>query len=97
MKNGFIKVAAATPALRVADPAFNVSEMQKIAHCAAQKGVRVLVFPELCITGYTAGDLFFSEVLTRGARTALNDYLQGTAALDLSSGVGLPLVRRDRL
>ena len=97
MKNGFIKVAAATPALRVADPAFNVSEMQKIAHCAAQKGVRVLVFPELCITGYTAGDLFFSEVLTRGARTALNDYLQGTAALDLISVVGLPLVWRDRL
>lgn len=97
MKNGFIKVAAATPALRVADPAFNGSEMQKIAQHAAQEGVRVLVFPELCITGYTAGDLFFSEVLTRGARTALNTYLQGTAALDLISVVGLPLVWRGKL
>ena len=63
MKHGFIKVAAATPTLRVADPTYNVAEMIQLAKDASANAVDVLVFPELCISGYTCGDLFFSSTL----------------------------------
>ena len=76
MKYGFIKVAAASPKIRVADPFFNVSEMINTAKRAAEYGVTVLVFPELSITGYTCGDLFFSDTLISGAENALKKYLE---------------------
>ena len=58
MQDGFVKIAAATPALRVADCAYNASEIVRLAEQAADKGARLIVFPELCLTGYTCGDLF---------------------------------------
>lgn len=91
MKNGFIKVCAATPKLRVADPAYNVGEMLRIAAEANEAEVRVLVFPELCITGATCGDLFFSEPLIAGARAALERYVAKTRDYNMVSVVGLPL------
>lgn len=97
MKNGFIKVAAATPKLRVADPAYNLIELVRLANDAAAREVRVLVFPELCVTGYTCGDLFGTDILVSGARQALLDYLDQTSKLDLISMVGVPLVWRDKL
>ena len=97
MKNGFIKVAAATPHIRVADPYCNVAELIRIAHDADKKGARVLVFPELCITGYTAGDLFYSETLLRGAQNALAEYLEKTKDIEMISFVGLPLTWHNRL
>ncbi len=97
MKNGLIKAAAAAPKLRVADPAYNLSEMLRVAQRAEEAGVRVLVFPELCLTGVTCGDLFFSETLLNGAAHALSKYLTKTAALDMVSVVGLPLIWQNTL
>ena len=97
MKNGFIKVAAAAPKIRVADPSYNVGEMLRIAKEAAKQEVKVLCFPELSITGYTCGDLFFSSTLLQGAKDALATYVKETAELDLISFVGLPLEWNQKL
>ena len=97
MKHGFIKVAAGSPKIRVADPAYNVGEMIRIAKEAAKKEVKVLCFPELSITGYTCGDLFFSSALLDGAKNALATYVKETAELDLISFVGLPFEWNQKL
>lgn len=97
MKQGFIKVAAASPRLRVADCKYNVAEMIKLAKLASEKGVKLLVFPELAITGSTCGDLFFSTVLQNGAIEALKVYLAETKDSDMISVVGLPFRYRDTL
>ena len=66
MRDGFIKIAAATPDLHVADCAYNTSEIVKLAKEAAAKGAKLITFPELCLTGYTCGDLFLQETLRTG-------------------------------
>jgi Carbon-nitrogen hydrolase len=66
--HGFVRVAAAVPALRVADYAFNVERILGLLARAQDEGVAVLVFPELCLTGYTCADLFHQTVLQEGAR-----------------------------
>ena len=71
MRDGFIKIAAATPDLHVADCAYNTSEIVKLAKEAAAKGAKLITFPELCLTGYTCGDLFLQETLLEGAMQAL--------------------------
>ncbi len=91
MKNGFIKVCAAVPKIRVADPQYNVAEMLRLAEEADRAGVRVLVYPELVLTGATCGDLFFSESLIDAARVALERFVAKTKDLNLISVVGLPL------
>ena len=58
MKHGFIKVAAMTPKIKVADPIYNAKEIGKGIEEALSKGAKIVVFPELCLTGYTCGDLF---------------------------------------
>ena len=97
MKHGFIKVAAATPRIRVADPQYNVEEMIRLTKEAQEKQARVLVFPELCITGSTCGDLFYFDTLVKGAESALASYLQETAGFDMLSVVGLPVPYGSRL
>ena len=97
MKHGFVKVGTATPHGRVADPAYNASEMARIAKNAAAEGVSVLVYPELCITGYTAGDLLLSETLLNTAMDALKSYLTETETLDMVSVVGLPITVGNKL
>ncbi len=97
MKHGFIKVAAGVPKARVADPAYNVGELSRIAADAADAGVRVLVFPELSLTAYTCGDLFGTDLLLDGAKHALADYLKQTEKYDMISVVGLPWLYRDKL
>jgi len=91
MKNGFIKVCAAVPKIRVADPQYNVAEMLRLADLADREGVRVLVFPELGLTGATCGDLFFSESLIDAAHAALERFVAKTRDMNLISVVGLPL------
>ena len=71
MRDGFIKIAAATPDLHAADCAYNTSEIVKLAKEAAAKGAKLITFPELCLTGYTCGDLFLQETLLEGAMQAL--------------------------
>jgi NAD+ synthase (glutamine-hydrolysing) len=90
MKNGFIKVAAASPSIRVADCRRNVQQMITIADRASDLGVKLLVFPELSITSASCGDLFKSSSLLSGALDALNEYIDATAESDIISVVGLP-------
>lgn len=91
MKNGYFKVAAALPPLRVADPNYNTAELIQLTHRASDMGVSVLVFPELCITGSTCGDLFQNDTLLNAAKQSLVQYLKQTEALSVLSVVGLPL------
>ena len=90
MKNGFVKVAAATPVVRLADTKANCEAHVALAQKAFGEGVRVLVFPELSLTGATCGDLFTNDTLLQGAQDALKAYLDATSKLDMVSVVGLP-------
>ena len=71
MKQGFVKVASATPRIRVADPVYNAQVICEQAKEAAEHGAKIVVFPELCITGYTCNDLFLQELLLEKAKEAL--------------------------
>ena len=83
MKNGFVKVAAASPVIRVADADYNAERVIEVISSAAQKGVKVLVFPELTLTGCSCYDLFTHRVLLDGAREALLRVAETTADFDL--------------
>lgn len=70
MKDGFLKVAAATPDIRVADVAYNTEKICSLIDEAVDAGAKLVVFPELCVTGYTCGDLFAQDILLKEARLA---------------------------
>ena len=91
MKQGFVKVAAATPDIRVADVRYNTEKICEAIEAAADERAKIVVFPELCITGYTCEDLFSQEVLIREARTALLEITKFTADKDILVFVGVPL------
>ena len=91
MKQGFVKVAAATPDIRVADVTYNTKKICEAIEEADQERAKILVFPELCITGYTCGDLFTQDVLLRDAKAALLKIAGFTADKDILVFVGLPL------
>ncbi len=91
MKDGFIKVAAATPEIRVADVAYNTENICRLIDETTNEGAKIIVFPELCITGYTCGDLFTQEVLLREARAALHKIAEYTREKDALIFVGVPL------
>ena len=91
MKHGFIKVAAAVPAVRVADTEYNVQQMESLIAQAEGKGVELLVFPELSVTGYSCQDLFRQQLLLDKAEEALLVLLDFTRKLDVISVVGLPV------
>ncbi len=96
--HGFLRVAAACPRVVVADPEANATEIVRLSALASGAGAQVVVFPELAITGYTAGDLFFSlSTLIQGASKALLRLLHETAALPTVIAVGLPLALDGRL
>ncbi|TGY97965.1 NAD(+) synthase [Petralouisia muris] len=97
MKNGFIKVAAVTPKVRVADPVSNKQAIiEKIEEAERQRAVAV-VFPELCITGYTCGDLFLMEPLLTQAKEVLLDIAAETNGKNMLVFVGLPFAWKGRL
>ena len=91
MKDGFLRVCAATPQLKVADCAFNAQRTIELAVQAAGQGAGLVVFPELGLTGYTCGDLFLSQTLLEGAESALGAVIEGTKQLDCVVAVGLPV------
>lgn len=91
MQDGFIKVAAGTPRVRVADCAHNAKEIISLILQAEQEGVKLLALPELCLTGYTCGDLFLQSVLLDGAEQALSEILTATADTEVLTAVGLPI------
>lgn len=91
MKDGFIKVAAVTPKIRVADVDYNAGEVVRLAREAAEKGAKIIVFPELVLTAYTCNDLFLQSPLIRKAKQALSDVAEKTSDLDTLLFVGFPL------
>lgn len=97
MKHGFLKVACATPKIKVADCTYNVNEMISIAKEANDARVKVLVFPELCITSYSCADMFFSNVLLDSSRKALIRYIDQTKDYDMLSIVGLPMFYENKI
>lgn len=97
MKDGFIKVAAGTPNVQVADCEFNAAEIIKMVREMEAEGARVMVFPELCITAYTCGDLFWQENLLEEAKVQLMRIAEETADVDAIIFVGLPLEYKGKL
>lgn len=91
MKNGFVKVAAATPDIRVADVEFNTQNIINAMEEAQKNGTKILVFPELCVTGYTCSDLFDHSVLLKASRKALLEIAENTSDKDMLVFVGAPL------
>ena len=97
MNDGFLKAAALSPSLRVADCAYNTSQILSQLKDAAARGVRLAVFPEFCLTGYTCGDLFLQRTLQQGALDGLQTLLDASRELDVVALVGLPLLVRGKL
>ncbi len=97
MLDGFLKTAVATPTIRVADPAYNAKQIGNALEQGAEQGVKLLVFPELCLTGYTCGDLFLQPLLLDGAEQALAGLLEQSKHLPLLAAVGLPVAVEGKL
>lgn len=91
MKDGFLKVAAATPDIRVADVVYNTEKICGLIDEAVDRGAKIVVFPELCVTGYTCGDLFAQDILLNDARLALHRLAEHTTDKDALVFVGVPL------
>lgn len=89
---GFVKVAAGIPLVRVGDPAHNAAQLEALIREAAAQGAQVVAFPELCLTGYTCGDLFLKPFLAQAAERVLGALLRRTESLDVVFLVGLPVV-----
>ncbi len=91
MKHGFLKVAACAPRVFLGNPKKNADEILKVAEDVAKQGASLAVFPELCITGYSLGDLFFQRTLRDSALDGLDAIRRGSKKLDMALVVGLPL------
>lgn len=92
MNYGFVKVAAAVPHVKVADCKFNAERIEAQILTAEGKGVQIIIFPELSVTGYTCGDLFGQQLLLEEAERALIHILDTTRQLDIISILGMPVV-----
>ena len=97
MKDGFIKVAAATPKIKVADPAYNTEEILKIIDETEKNGASVLVFSELTISGYTCGDLFLQQPLLTECKNQLVRIVKATEDKSMLVVVGCPIVIKQKL
>ena len=97
MKYGFLRAAAASPGLRVADVAYNTQEIIKSMREYAARNAQLLCLPEFCLTGYTCSDLFLQETLIRGAEQGLAEILAASCGLNLVTVVGLPVRRSGKL
>lgn len=91
MKDGFLKIACATPDVRVGDCDYNTDRILELIAQAHEQGVKIICFPELSITGYTCGDLFLQETLLRSAEENLNRIRLATKDMDIVAIVGLPV------
>lgn len=97
MRQGFIKVAAVTPKIKVADPVYNAAVVCKELEKAYAKGAKIIVFPELCLTGYTCGDLFLQQLLLEEAEKQLFTVAEATRDKDALVMAGLPMERDGKL
>ena len=91
MKDGFVSVACGTPKLRLADCRYNAEQTFQMLRQVEKAGVKVLVLPELGLTGYTCGDLFYQGTLLQAAEEALATVLEATRNLEVMTAVGLPV------
>ena len=89
MNYGFVKVAAAVPPVKVADCQYNAEQIEKMINEADEKGVQIIAFPELCITGYTCADLFAQQLLLEKAEMGLVQVMNNTRQLDIICIVGM--------
>ena len=96
MKDGWIRVATATSGIRVADCAYNAQQVIHVLRQAEQQHVKLLVLPELCLTGYTCGDLFFQQALLDDALCALDQVRAATVDTTCVTVVGLPIAHHDK-
>ena len=96
-ENGFVRAAAATPALHVADCAYNAQQIIDAMSVYAAQGVQLVCFPEFCLTGYTCSDLFLQQTLLKGAEDGLAAILEASRGLNLVALVGLPVAHDGKL
>ncbi len=97
MKQGFVKVAAVTPKIKVADPGYNAEQIKECLKGAYEKNAKVIVFPELCLTGYTCGDLFLQDILLEETLGKLVELVEYTDGYDSLVFVGLPFEKDGKL
>ena len=97
MKDGFIRVASATPKIKVADCQYNTAAIIEMIGEAYEKKTKIIVFPELCITGYTCNDLFFQNTLLDGAIEGLSQILDASKGKEMLIFVGLPYMHLGKL
>ena len=97
LQHGFIKVAAITPKIKVADPYYNAQKICEGIDEAEQAGAKIVVFPELCLTGYTCQDLFLQETLLEAAKDGLRQIIAHSDGVDEITFVGMPLEKDQKL
>ena len=98
MKNyGFIRTAAAVPALRLADPAYNAEEICRLIDEAVAEEVSLIVFPELALTGATCGDLYTNDRLLKGAEDGIRKIASHNEGKDITVVVGVPVCHSGRI
>ena len=97
MRDGFLKVAAATPDIRVADCEFNTGSIIEAIRQAERAGAKLLVLPELCMTGYTSGDLFLQDTLLGAALLGAGAVAEATRGLDILAVFGMPFLKGNKL
>lgn len=97
LKYGFVKTAAATPKIRVADCEYNANQIISCVKEAYENGAALLVFPELCVTGYTCSDLFLQSTLLKAAEKAVKRIKEETKDLDIVFVVGVPITVKQSL
>ena len=97
MRDAFFRVAAATPQVRVADPVYNREQICRMIEEGEKNGAGLMVFPELCLTAYTCGDLFLQSPLIRSAREELAKVAECTKSRNMLVFVGLPWEHRGKL
>lgn len=97
MKDGFVRVAAITPSVRVADIEYNKESIKKHIKQEYRKGTKIAVFPELCITAYTCNDLFFQSILIDKAKEALAEIIEFSRNMDMLICIGIPWEHNSKL
>ncbi len=97
MRDGFVRVAVGTPEIHVADCEFNAASIITLMNEAEEQGVKLLVLPELCLTGYTAQDLLLHDTLLRGTMDGLQKIVAASAGKQVVTVIGLPVAERGRL
>ncbi|HHV12022.1 MAG TPA: NAD(+) synthase [Clostridiales bacterium] len=97
MRHGFLRVAAATPVIRVADCEYNAGRIIELIDKTEADGNKLVVFPELCVTGYTCGDLFLQDTLLKGAIDAVKKIVDHTKGKEIVAVAGFPYIVRGKL